>query len=560
MDFLNRAYGQLSDLFSTMTVGARITAALLLTAIVVSLAYLFTFQIHAGDDYLFGAREFSQAELDAMEQAFGAAGLDDFDFSNYRVRVPHHKRYQYLQALSENNFTPENFDSAIDEVLSSNNSWFESKQLRELRVKHATQKKLARMVAEISGVKNATVQYDEQRKGGYPPVIEKKAIVAVTATGLRPLNTDTIRAVRRTVCGGVAGLEPENVTVTDLVGSRSYIGTNDAGEFGAADTVYADTKAMFEKYWQQKIYDILSIYPGIIVGVNVELDPDLKNATNKVSYDPQPTTVESNTLTKTSDTKPQNGGRPGSVPNQVVQSNVPRDITAMSNMSSTSEETKENQVSVAGHEQTIQEKAPLTPQRVTASIQVPESYFVKLYQERNPTPAGQDPQPPDPAQLTQIESEIRLNIQNSVDSLLPYADQVVSADRRVRVTSYADMKAEPIPEPGFSETALIWLAENWQTLGLFLIGAISLLMLRSMIRSASGSNSQPAVAMNPATPTETESGHEDEDEEPAVHEHPMLSRQRSHSGASLRDELTAMVKDNPEAAANVIRNWIGDAA
>ena len=45
MDFLNKAYAQIADLFRTMTPGARITAGLLLVVVVVSLGYLFNSQI-----------------------------------------------------------------------------------------------------------------------------------------------------------------------------------------------------------------------------------------------------------------------------------------------------------------------------------------------------------------------------------------------------------------------------------------------------------------------------------------------------------------------------------
>ena len=42
MDFLNKAFAQLSDLFRSMTPGARLTAGLLLVVVIVSLGYLFT--------------------------------------------------------------------------------------------------------------------------------------------------------------------------------------------------------------------------------------------------------------------------------------------------------------------------------------------------------------------------------------------------------------------------------------------------------------------------------------------------------------------------------------
>ena len=45
MDFLNKAFAQVADLFRSMTPGARLTAGLLLVVVVVSVGYLFTHEM-----------------------------------------------------------------------------------------------------------------------------------------------------------------------------------------------------------------------------------------------------------------------------------------------------------------------------------------------------------------------------------------------------------------------------------------------------------------------------------------------------------------------------------
>ena len=74
MDFLNKAYGQLTDLFRSMTPAARITAALLVCAIVISLMYLFRTNTSSADELLLGGREFSSAEIAAAEALTGRHG------------------------------------------------------------------------------------------------------------------------------------------------------------------------------------------------------------------------------------------------------------------------------------------------------------------------------------------------------------------------------------------------------------------------------------------------------------------------------------------------------
>ena len=178
MDFLSKAYGQLADLFKSMTPGSRITAGMLLIMIVVSLSYLFVFQVNTANEFLFGSREFSQGELDAMQSAFGAAGLSNFEVVGKRVRVPRGKLVEYLQALSQSNFLPQNFDSAIDEVVASSNSLIDSRPLQDFKFSQALQKKCGQVISEFKGIDTATVQFQEVRKGGFPPQVERKATVA----------------------------------------------------------------------------------------------------------------------------------------------------------------------------------------------------------------------------------------------------------------------------------------------------------------------------------------------------------------------------------------------
>ena len=75
MDFVNKLYAQLSDIFRSMSAGSRLAVGLLLALIVISLVYLFQYQVVAGDEYLLNGRAFSGSELTAIEAAFAKAGL-----------------------------------------------------------------------------------------------------------------------------------------------------------------------------------------------------------------------------------------------------------------------------------------------------------------------------------------------------------------------------------------------------------------------------------------------------------------------------------------------------
>ncbi len=554
MDFFNRAYGQASDLLRSMTPSTRITSGLLAITIIVSLIYLFTFQLHGGSEYLLGAHEFSHEELEEMLKTFAASGLDKAEIVGNRIQVPRSQRVEYLRALSENNFSSQGFDSAMDAVLSETASIFESRELRELKVKHATQKKMALVVKKMDAVADATVQYDEHRKGGYPPVIEKTAVVAVRPSGRRQVDRELATSIQRTICAAVAGMRPEDVTVTDLTNSRVVSG---GGMDGDESSLYSQVKRMHEEDWLRRIESALNMYPGICISVNVELDPEIQNDSTKVSYDPQAVTIDSQSESTLQEAKPPVGGRPGAVPNE-VRGNQPRELYAGSSQEPTVEENKESQRSVTGHEQVLTRKAPLVPTQVYASVGVPESYFTKIWLEMQKASgkAANEISAPTPDQIRPIQMEIKQNIEDVLATLLGVAQAGVDVYPQINVFSFSDLPAEAPVEPSIADTSLVWLGQSWRTLALLAVGLFSMLLLRGMIRSTVDkvpAGASPVIDL-PETQAVTE---EDEEKEDIIS---MLPKREPSAGLTLRQELSAMVKEDPDAAANVLRTWIGDAA
>ena len=201
MDFLNKAMGQLADLFKSMTPGSRITAGMLLVVIAVSLTYLFVFQFNTANEYLFGSREFSQAELDAMQSAFAAAQPGRIPRRGPTDPGPAPKLVEYLQALSQGNFLPQNFDSAIDEAIANSNSIIDSKPLQDLQVRPGQTEEALAVISAFTGVDTATVQFQEVKKEGFPPQVERKATVAARATGGGKLAPGLVQAIRTAASG-----------------------------------------------------------------------------------------------------------------------------------------------------------------------------------------------------------------------------------------------------------------------------------------------------------------------------------------------------------------------
>ncbi len=554
MDFLAKTYRQAAELYQAMPPTSRLITVLLMIVVAVSVGYLVTYTYQGGGgSYLFGGHEFSERDLQYMEAAFAKAGLKRWKRVGNRLRIPRGQEHAYVAALADGNALPRDFNSIFDEMMSKSNP-FESPKSRDLRARLLKQKYLSMVVSNLPGVEDATVQFDEISTGGFARRKEKTAMVAIRGKGSKRLSPELVESVRYTVASAIAGLEAEYVTVTDLVAGRAYPGRKQQGLDSDAGGEYARQKERFETYWQEKIAHALSMYPKIVVGVNVDLDPKVREATNKVTYDPRPTTIESSTVRKKVESL-QKGGRPGTDPNLVV-ANQPRSVGGGAAQQVSQDEQQEEQRSVAGHEQTLTEVASLVPKYVSASIGVPRSYLVKVWQKKNPPAEGEQPKVPADADLAQIEVSVTKAIQDAVVNLLPPVPPGANGYTHVSVDIYDDFEPPPPEDEGVVAAAASWFAANWQPVGMLGLALVGLFVFRGVVKKNIPDTPPeiPPAILSLAAESEPEP---EPDGEESVESR--LKRFRSNA-PDLRTELTNMVKEDPDAAAAILRSWIGDAA
>jgi flagellar M-ring protein FliF len=226
--------------------------------------------------------------------------------------------------------------------------------------------------------------------------------------------------------------------------------------------------------------------------------------------------------------------------------------------SQTTEERTDN-ANIPGHDTTLVQRAPLLPKKVTASIDIPASYYSEIWRKRNPGTPDKPAKEPDPAELATIETETKNRIKETVRNLLPDVDKGTNPYPHIVVETYTDLPSAPKTPPSLAATTGTWLADNWQTLAVVGVGLMSLLMLRSMVRSPSGATG--AGAAHSASPSQprlaaTEGSNEDEEPEPTR----VLKGRFRTMGPDLKVELQEIVKENPDAAAAILRSWIGEAA
>ena len=561
MDFVSKAFSQLGEVFAPMTMPARITTGLLVVAILVSLTYLFRTQSDSPDEFLFGANYLTQREIDNMALAFGNAQLNGWTAEQHRIKVPRGQRHLYLAAINDANAYPEHPGIATAEML-EDISPLESRDVREQKARRADERDLESQIREMSGIEETRVTITERPSStamGFGRRMERHVLVSVRPFGNTYLDEAVVNSIRLAGARG-AGVEPDYVTVVDNNSGRTYDAHSDGGP-NDSESKYAMHQRRAEEAYRNKIRDALSFIPGVGVSVYVELDKVLRDETQTQTYDKAQPVHTSSVQKDSSSTTPSPAGIPG------MQSNVGNTARAVGETAAenTTTEVHEEATNVAGTTRKVTTRAPLTTEYVTASIRIPWSYYTKVWYEQNPPAEDGTQVEPTQDDLKQVEAAQLQGVKEMITHIIPKPPPGDTNHPEINVHTIYETPLPMPAGPGVAEKAGSWFAGNWQTLGMFVMALIGLFMLRGMVTATKASSMDgtsealraEALQVFAGDQEESKEGVDDDEEEDFGNS---LRAKFQHSGRSLRDELTELVREDPDAAANVLQNWIGDAA
>ena len=152
-----------------------------------------------------------------------------------------------MAALVKEKALPPNFDEQQD-AASSESNFLESSAQRDLRIKNAKQRDLSLAICAMPGIERARVLYDVDNRPGGP--FEGKLVTAtiiIKPAGAGQLEESRVLAVRHLVAGAIAGLKPENVTVSDLNGRTWHGDWKKQDPAGSGPTVPAAAPAELKR-------------------------------------------------------------------------------------------------------------------------------------------------------------------------------------------------------------------------------------------------------------------------------------------------------------------------
>ena len=550
MDFLAKATQQLRELYEGMTPSARLVTALLTTAIAISLFFLFSNET-ISDAYVYGGQEFSQAELAAMETALGQAGLNDGEIVGNRLRVPRTQKAAYLSAIAKAGAVP-----LSGKTLSDPNSFgspFDTRAVSDAREKSRKQKKIEDMLEQ--NYENVSCEYSEVRKNNLTRDLVRSAAVSLKASGSQPLDAQDLRTIQRMVMMAVGSIEPQNIVVVDQNTGESSVGVSPGDISDPVNNRYAMTKKYYEDMWRSKIESRLHDYEDVNVQVNVLLDETLADVkqTNEIGT---PVVVENETEKETSESIRQDpAGRPGVVPNTGA-ANGAESVTTNQNSSSTSSKNRESTQSRVGESIQQVEKARLVPKEVSVSIGIPYHYYRQYYmQTTEPKPTVE----PTYSELSTVFKEVEQDVTDIVQPLilLPTTGEDIFDNIVVKPVLKIPDPPKNNNDGEWYDPAKEWLIDqgNWQVLGMLVLGLVGLFVLRGMVKaSATPSQDSPAALAAGDEPASSVAGGAGDKEEESA----KPKRKFSSDGPNIKEELSELIQDDPDTAANVLKQWIGE--
>ena len=164
---------------------------------------------------------------------------------------------------------------------------------QNIAYQRAIEGELAKTLEAMNGVSSAVVHLAVPKKDVFSSEADKTtASVLLSLTPGTKLSNEQVQSISHLVAGSVAGLDPNDVTVTDQTGKMLSGGSSGAGAGSSASATDEQTAA-FEDRMSAAAQNVLDkvVGPGhSVVRVNAQLNFDATQGTSKVYSQPSPAT------------------------------------------------------------------------------------------------------------------------------------------------------------------------------------------------------------------------------------------------------------------------------
>jgi len=540
MQFLRRYWTQIHVQLAELSALHRWLVGLGL--IVMVLVLWIVLQYAGGTDYvpLMPLTADQQPEAAAQLKAEGIKTRTD----GGRLLVPGDQRMRALAVLSQGGLLGSDTSAAFDQFLQSQSPWTSNQQNAQAYLQ-AKRKFLGQVIAKMKGVHSADVILDLPSNVGFGSTHKSpSASVMVEMRSGSTLNKQLVHAIAAWVSGAIAEMTPQDVRVIDANSGRPWIVPAD-DDLMPTETI--ELVRRLQKDYTENIYNTLSYIPGVIVAVNVRIDPTRNQHTSTTKYEASESLASERSETE-EDRDSVEAGEPGVRSNTGAQ--IVTDAAGRTARTHTRETTETQYGSKPIVETSSFERVGHMPEQVNVTVNIPRSYFVQLYRQTQGDAEGEPDaaalQPIVDAQLAQIESQVKPLISTEAEGLVR---AYMIPDR----TMFAGLG------PAAPTGVAAWMGSSWtKPAGLALLAMVSLGIMFGMVRKATQRPPMPSIeelaGIPPSLPTDDDLVGEAEASEATMDGVEVDDEEIQQR--KMAEQISGMIRANPADAASLFGRWV----
>ncbi|HQY89215.1 MAG TPA: hypothetical protein PK402_11195, partial [Tepidisphaeraceae bacterium] len=484
-------------------------------------------------------------QLTQVTAALDSVGIE-YTESGGKIMVPAEKRLAAWSQTSYVGALPQNSQSAFDKMLESVNPWDSTGVLKE-RFNRAREVTLSQMMTQWKGVSKADVVIDSREKIGVIQKIEPSATVSILTRNSGGNPRKLAETAADTVSGAIAGMKRSNVQV--VVDGMSYLIRDRDEGMGGNDII--DMLRSHEERVEEKILAHFSYIRGLTVGVTAELNTKTIQTRAREANKAGSLSLPRNEVSETVENSSKPGAtEPGALPNIGIGE------SGMAGGGSSLEERVDTQFdNEIGVTETTTRDPAGNAKIVGASLRVPRSYFVQVWKQRHPD--EKEPSEDDLAKNMKFEFDaMKADVKNLTG---------IDADELVSIQDYTELDAafapagsigSVAPSPGMTSFATSYIRE----IGVGLLAIVSLFMVARLVKKSSPTPAQRSASSSSTRSSISSMSAAESVAGVAPEGLSMLTATEldidSLESRQMMDQVTTLVKEDPEMAANLLRKWL----
>lgn len=212
---------------------------------------------------LFDGYQATNSEKHRILVALGNSQLKNYQITNGQILVPNSEKAKFLAALHEQNALPIIFQQ--QEKASPN--LFMPKSQQAMLDQERKKRQIQEMILHLPFVREAWLEMDTADSGNAFQQGERSAVVLVRSSADTALSRQQVQSIQRVVSGGIADLQPQQVVVTDANVGVSYRDLSDQSQAEMIELV--NWRVSRRQHYLNRLQHLQQEYPGIEIQIEV---------------------------------------------------------------------------------------------------------------------------------------------------------------------------------------------------------------------------------------------------------------------------------------------------